>query len=264
VPTGVTPADYPGQLQNLTVNRRLLPEGRIADPDGLLPGRLADSAVIEASLRPGGATAAIAAIFSIGTDRQEEALLLAQVGHDLMLRSRLRAARFRLREPALLLRGAAGGPGDSVEVRGVVRPGSFSLEAVRPGHLESITMPLTPSLTWVLVSPLELASDPFLTPLGWLWIAGLLIPAGYWARRADLLGAGGRGAWWIALAAALPLALWGVPALAAIAPSSIGDAVAAVSGLGFGATAAALLVRREVPVASPGDRLPASLAGWQA
>jgi hypothetical protein len=243
-PIGVTSSDFPGKVLTASVNGRQIPDGRIGDPGGLLPNRSVDSARVEVTATAGGPTRGMASIFGIISGRQEEALLVAQVGQDLILRSRRRAADFWLRDPAVRLPRGAGDLGDTLNLLGEVRSASLSIRANRGPRTEISTMWITPSLAWAMILPFEIGLDRLAPPFSWLWITVLLFPLGYWGRRADLLGAAGRPAWWAALAVALPLMLWGAPALAGIAPAPPQDLAAALLALGLGATASTSTVRQ--------------------
>jgi hypothetical protein len=244
-PVGVTRADYPGKFISADLNGRELPDGLIENPDGLLQGGATDTATVVVRAAPAGPTPEAASIFSIFSGRQEEALMVAQIGRDLLLRSRRRANDFLLHSPGVKLADAAGIAGDTLQFRGVMGRGLLSIRAERGGRTDSTTMHITPSLGWSLISPVNIGFPGLTTPLGWIWIAGLLFPVGYWGRRADLLAAGGQIFWWTAVATAVVFGLWAIPALAAIALPGAGDVVAAAAGLALGAGAARASIRKD-------------------
>jgi hypothetical protein len=237
-PRGVTPADYPGRVQRVTVNGQAMVEGRMTAPNAVLEGLAADSAVIDVVTFAGGKTEDLASIFSVYNEREEEAILVGQHGSDLVFRERRRAADARLRGPVIALRGAMGRPGDTLDLRAVIRGPSLFLRAVHGSDTVQDNLRLTASVGWVLLLPGFLGLGSMAQLGSAAWLLGTLFPAGYWARRAGLwTGPGGR-TWWCATGAAVLIGLWGTSLLWNTAPASPLEALAAAAGLAAGAAVA--------------------------
>lgn len=221
-----------------------------AGDDPMLPGLPLDQARFQATIaaRPevavravmGGPTHRLAPIASVFDLWEREVILLGQRGEDLQFRTRMRAARWRLRIPAVALPGALNlRPGDTVEAMGALRNGRYEL-AVRQGdRLESRSLALTPSWGWSLVLPWDYAFGGEVYSLTALWIGGLLAILAYWGHRAgypaSLLGP---------LMAVMLLAL--IPRWGGFPPTHWSEWAAAAAGILAGA-AAARLERRHAP-----------------
>jgi len=237
-PKGVTPADYPGRVQRVTVNGQAVFEGQMTAPNAILEGLAADTAVIDVVTIPGSKTEDLASIFSVYNEREEEAILLGQIGNDLVLRERRRAADARLRGPVIALRGAMRRPGDTLELLAVIRGPSLFLRVINGSDTVQDNLRLTASMGWVLLLPgfLGLGSMAWLGSSAWLLSA--LLPAGYWARRAGLWTGPDARRWWLAAGGAILMGLWGTAPFGNAAPASLPEALAAAAGLAAGAAVA--------------------------
>jgi len=237
-PRRVTPADYPGRVQRVTVNGQAVFEGRMTAPNAILEGLAADTVVIDVVTIAGGKTEDLASIFSVYNEREEEAILLGQNGTNLVFRERRRAADARLRGPVIALRGAMGRPGDTLELRAVIRGPSLLLRAVDGSDTVQDNLRLTASMGWVLLLPGLLGLGSMARLGSSAWLLGTLFPAGYWARRAGLwTGPNGR-TWWLAAGCAVVMGLWGTALLWNAAPASLLEALAAAAGLAAGGAVA--------------------------
>ncbi|MFI5210168.1 MAG: VanZ family protein [Gemmatimonadales bacterium] len=237
-PRGVTPADYPGRVQRVTVNGQAVFEGRMTAPNAILDGLAADTAVIDVVTIAGGTTEDLASIFIVYNQGEEEAILLGQNGSDLVFRERRRAADARLRGPVIALTGAMGRPGDTLALRAVIRGPSLFLRAVDGSDTVQDSLRLTASVGWVLLLPGFFGLGSMARIGSSAWLLGTLFPAGYWARRAGLWNGPGGRTWWLAAGCAVLMGLWGTALFWNAAPASPLEALAAAAGLAVGAAVA--------------------------
>lgn len=136
----------------------------------------------------------LAPLVTIHDEAQREILLLGINGHDLVFRRYLRATEFGFETPAQAVFGALDGlsTGDTFDL---------TLNADDRGHVlrianqEPSPIHWTPGHTWALLSPLSPLPRPLARVLDASWMALLVFPAAYWARR--------RVACWLALALGL-------------------------------------------------------------
>lgn len=173
----------------------------------------------------------LAPIVGVFDDHKREILLLGQWGHDLVFRVRMRMMDFRLRNPAVRLTEVLSTiPGASLRIRAGLERGRFFLHLTRDGQEFRRELALSPSWGWSLVFPYELAFGSEVYFLTALWIAGLLLPVAYWARR----GAVTTRKRWIGgalLGLVVVLGLGAVPLVSGLPPVHWSEWVAAGSGL---------------------------------
>jgi hypothetical protein len=155
----------------------------------LPPRRLADSDTVRALLRSGAPlwitatagppTTALGSLFSIYDDSQREILLVGPDGYDLVLRHRSRANGVRFDHPGVRLVGALGttSPGDTVRIAVWRTEGGRCVELDRQS---TCRLGFTVGSGWTV-----LHSDTRIPTavLNAGWLALLMLPFGYWARR---------------------------------------------------------------------------------
>jgi hypothetical protein len=221
---------FQGRVLSVTAAGVPLPPGRAID-QRRLEAALATTTELMTTAVLGPATTGLAPIASIFDADRREVVLLGQDGTALVWRVRMWSTRLGLRNPGVRLPGAlASGTGDTVTATGRLRGPEFQIAAVRGGTTRSWTLPFSPSWGWSLVLPWPYAFGPEVRLLTALWIAGLLLPLGYWGVRAKGVGLG--------LMAAMPVLLLAViPSLAGFAPVNWTEWLAAVVGLGAGVAA---------------------------
>jgi hypothetical protein len=182
-------AVFRGLVLTASVGDVQIPNTALADSRSV-QRLLLDGATVMATVVPAEPTCGIAPIVRVADTRQREILLLAQDGEKLIVGVRTGAAVLRLRPPFFALSGAfpAMSPDDSSlttdtltvagrysprEVRVSVRTARASLDR---------RIPIAPSLGWTMLMPLPwlIEGTPTELVLSGIWIAGLLLPVGYW------------------------------------------------------------------------------------
>lgn len=197
-------AAYYGQLARFLGNRAVF-RGRVlsagADEIVIPNTAFADSRPIQRSLRngatiaatviPAGPTPGIAAIVRVADSEQREILLLAQSGTSLVFGIRTGAAILRIRPPLFSVPGVfpGGQVGGGVLDSGIVRvSGRYATRQVRLNSQtgsairDQVVHP-TASLGWTGLLPFQWLIEGTRSEvvLGWIWIAVLAVPFGYWA-----------------------------------------------------------------------------------
>ncbi len=205
---------------------------------------------VEATVIPAGPTRKIAPIVRVADSDQQEIVLMAQKGGDLVFTMRAGAAVLRLRRPlfALPYAFAVDAAGDRPSVSDTLRlSGRYltrevTMSAQTGSNTMRLRIPITASLGWVLVLPfdwlIEGTRAEFVLSL--IWTAGLLIPFGYWAARiASHSGGGYRGLKTATLPvlATVPLFAIGfvlLPHTFGLSPASAGDLLCALAAVLLG------------------------------
>jgi hypothetical protein len=162
---------------------------------------------------------------------QGSVLAVDGAGRDLAFQAPARSFDLRLRRPTLRLSGALPREaGRSFQVaageQGGVLWATWEVQNVR--HRSS--QALSPSLGWSLVIPFDYGYGPGVHLLTGLWVAGLLLPLGYWSGRS---GRGGVGIA-AALGALLATSLGLIPLLAGYPPVHWSEWLAGAAGLSAG------------------------------
>jgi hypothetical protein len=175
----------------------------------------------------------LAPIVAIFDDQKEEILLLGEWGRDLVFRVRTRTRDFRLRSPGFKLTDVLSTtPGKLLRIRAGLDRGRLFLQLARDGQEYRRELALSPSWGWsfVLPYPYYYAFGLEVYFLTALWIAGLLIPIGYWAHR----GVTTRTERWMAwglLAVVVELGLGVVPLATGLGAVHGSEWVAAAAGI---------------------------------
>lgn len=151
--------------------------------------------------------------------------VLTQVDQDrcrIRFRLRSRSARYRLNIPAVQLENGCGqSPRDTVRIRGRAARDRVSLAVLQSGVWKTEVVPITVGSGWLFLRPVDVAGR-LAGLIAACWIGGFLLPLGYWARTGFPIGASS-----IGTAGIVVLTLGVLPGVVGIAPSSIGDWVAA-------------------------------------
>jgi VanZ like protein len=153
------------------------------------------------------------------------------VGKDLVFQAPARSYGLRLRRPMLRLPNAvpaeAGKPAqlEAGEERGVL----WATWLAQDGQRHS-SQALGPSLGWSLIIPVDYAYGFGVPLLTALWVAGLLLPVGYWSGRT------GQGRYVVSLAFAglLGAGLGLIPLIGGYPPAHWSEWLAGAAGLGAG------------------------------
>jgi VanZ family protein len=213
---------YDGTVLEARVGDLPVPSRRVPESDRLRRYLERDS-TMAVRFTAGPPPAGLAPIFSIFDSRAVLVHLVGADGDDLVLRYRMRATAWRLDQPDLRIPGALAGIAPGSEVRLTVRAAGRERcvainDAVRCG------VGLGPGDTWgFLLYPLP---RPLAAAMPFLWLAALLLPAGFWLQRPAL----------IALAApAAAAAIAAAAAWAGALPPSLPELAAGAAGMLAGA-----------------------------
>jgi hypothetical protein len=164
--------------------------------DSLPPHRLTGSEVVRRQLlQSGGPVTAraitgdppqnLAPIVSVFDGRSTEIFLLGQRRKEAVFRLRTRVADLRLRPPAIRIPNAVPAtPGDSLVLSASYAAGRYSLRVEARGQTAERTLAATPNWAWSYFMPFgDYALGEDARWLTALWVAGLLLPIGFWASR---------------------------------------------------------------------------------
>lgn len=233
-PEGVYLDSFHGTVVAASVNAARMQTGPLAASPLLRDSILAHGARVEVAAVLGRATRYLGSILSIFDEHQTEILVLGQDGRDLLFRIRTRVADVALRGPAVRLPAFLPEQGgDTVSAVGSLHQGHLTLVARLGTRQAETSLTLSPSWGWEFLLPLDYAFGPEARLLTALWIAGLLLPIGYWSAR------GWPSATWPAFSCLPPLGvaafgLGAVPWLTHLPPTHWSEWVAAASGSAVG------------------------------
>jgi hypothetical protein len=224
---------YRGRIARATL-------GPLDVPDGPLPQSAAARTLLLAGAPlavrgvAGPRVPALGSLFSIADEQSREIVLLGPDRDALVFRRRTRASAARLEQPDLRAEGALRGvvPGDSLDV--VVRADGNGYCLAVNGRA-SCGHGFTLGRGWGLISFPDALPSLLRVLLDDLWLAGLLVPLGFWltGRRAGIPA--------VLVAVA---GLFVVPAATGLVPTPPGQLIGAVAGLALG-----LALRRRVGAA---------------
>jgi hypothetical protein len=165
----------------------------------------------------------LAPVITIHDEEQREILLLGIDGSDFVMRQYLRATALGFETPSQVLRGRLDGldVGERFDAT-VTTDGPWHNVAVA-GHPPA-PIGWTPGRSWALLGPLSQLPERAAQALDVCWIALLVFPASFWARRRPLCWLG-IAAFFVVAAAlplfgtvgALPMREWGAAVVAAAA-----------------------------------------------
>lgn len=235
---------FRGSVIAASVNGEALPPGRSPDSERLRERLLSNPTVLEVSVTAGGATNRLAPIVAVFDELRREMVLLGQERRDLVFRARTRAVALRFRTIAIRLPNAfAARPGDSVHVTGGFADRRYHISTWSANHSRTRNLSLSPSWGWALLLPFDYAFGSEVRWLSFLWVAGLLLPLGYWAGRGSL-GPGGLPAAAV-LGGAVILGLGGIPFIFELPAVHWSELAAAVLGATLGWRLGRLAVRLE-------------------
>ena len=243
---------YHGRVQRVSVDGWTRPpaphDGRVTGPAviGAATGR---DVTASALVLGGDGRASLVPIVFVHDAHARAQLLVGQRGADAVLRARLRAARWRLRPPELVLAGALAANREGLapaatRLDAAVLGDTLWLRVAAPGATRSAAERLTPSTAWLLL-PVPRDWGPERHAMTAVWVALTLAPFGYWLgrwARGRALGARAGAAAIAALVAGF--GLWALPAALGAAPAPWWEWAGAAAGLAAAAGAAASAERR--------------------
>jgi hypothetical protein len=184
-------------------------------------GAATGAAVAGAVLESGsdGRPFVVPMLYVHGTRAIPPDLVIGQIDDAAIVAVRLRAVRLRLRQPTLRIPAVLpppSGPSDGPlrEIAGGYDGGSLHLMVREGGATRARTIPLTVVLGWALVFPIVRVDSAGAGAVTALWLAGFLLPLGYWLAAGVGHTRRGRRAGIAIAAATLAVGLALVPALA--------------------------------------------------
>jgi hypothetical protein len=158
--------------------------------------------------------------------------IVYDIHDDLMLEFPTHAHQLRFRAPALRLDAGVPAVGVPFRIVAALRERTLEIASTYEGsaRVRRAELALSPSFGWSLLLPFDYAYGPEVRLLTGLWIAGLLLPLGYWA------GWGWQPGWRlvVGLATVAAAGLGAVPWLTRYAPVHRSEWLAAVGGLAIG------------------------------
>jgi hypothetical protein len=183
-------AVFRGLVLTESVGEVQIPNTALADSRSV-QRLLLDGATVMATVVPAEPTRGIAPIVRVADARQREILLLAQDGDKLIFGVRTGAAVLRLRPPFFALPGAfppMSSPDhsslttDTLTIRARYSPREVRVSVRTARASLDRRIPIAPSLGWTMLLPFPwlIEGTPTELVLSGIWIAGLLLPVGYW------------------------------------------------------------------------------------
>jgi len=240
---------YRGRVLASALGGVPLPSGVVPDGAELRRRALLDTMTVSARVTTGSLPRQLAVVAIAFAPDHGELFALGQRERDLVFRVRLNADRIRLRAPSATVPNAfpfvppwpasTRFPSDTLELAGGVRDRMLYAQATGGGTPARREVALVPTLGWSLFLPFRYSFGPELPVLTSLWVAGLLLPAGYWGARASRGNEGGAGPsparreWaWLALTVVIGLGV--IPAVAGLHAARWWEWSAAVAGAAGG------------------------------
>ncbi|HTS87902.1 MAG TPA: VanZ family protein [Gemmatimonadales bacterium] len=220
---------FTGRVLSATVSGDSLPPHRVMDSERLRRQLLAGGSVATLAIT-GSAPDGLAPIASIFDQGHQMIAMLGQRRAETYFRVRTHVDDLRFRPPAIILSDALpAGAGTLIRLEGSYERGVYRLRVEANGHALERDLAASPSWGWSFFMPYaNYALGRSVYALTALWIAGLLLPLGFWARRAH--------GWWplLSLGVAVTATLVMVPLLAGLRPVHPTEWGAAALGLSAG------------------------------
>lgn len=228
---------YRGRIVRATLGMVGVPDGELRNSDSVRALLMARAPLAIHGVA-GPPVPALGSLLSIADDRSREIMLLGPERDALVLRRRTRAAAWLLAQPNLRADGALRGVAEGESLDVVVRADGNGYCFVVNGRA-SCGLGFTLGRGWSLVSFPERMPSWFRVLLDDTWLAGLLVPLGFWLTGRRIGG--------LAVIAAFA-GLWLVPGLTGLLPTSPGELAGAAVGIALG-----LLWRWRLAVARPAE-----------
>lgn len=175
---------YPGRLLDVDLAGQRPPDGRMPEPVAIRQAMREERPWIVLGTISGAEPRRTALIFGISDDRQQGQLFVGQDRIALLLHLRNRFEAWGLREIIArqpLFPGR--NPGDTVTIEAGIAGRALTIHS-RSGAAELTTaLPLTVGLGWSALMPMLFPVYNEWILLNGLWLAALILPAGYWAGR---------------------------------------------------------------------------------
>jgi VanZ family protein len=225
-------AQYPGKLLSLDVNGATPPHGEMPEPIPLRGAMNQNSFLLRAKVISGPEPRRTAPIFSIVDRNHDEQLVVGQDRYALLLQVRTRFEQWEFRPLIARLAMFPGrAEGDTVNIEAGKEAGDLVLRASTATEHAEVKLPLTAGWGWAAMLPFRYPVQVEWLLLNPLWLAGLILPVGYWFGRA------GPVAGLVATMAVLAVGLLAAPLVAGSAPTVGVEWIGALGGaaLGWGA-----------------------------
>jgi len=174
---------FRGEVSRATLNGDLI-RGALPDDGRKVRAELESGNFAVEVTATGDGGSGFSPMVGIFDEKKQEILVVGEFGLDLFFRARMRISDLGLRNPALRLPDVVPAvAGKRLEIRAGLNRGSLFLQLEREGQVFHRELALSPSWGWSFLIPDEYAFGPEVHLLTALWIAGLLLPVAYWARR---------------------------------------------------------------------------------
>lgn len=172
---------YGGTVTAASIGRIPVPSHQVANP-ATLRRQLVDQAPIEVALTAGPPPRRLSPIFSVADAESRRILLVGAAGEDLVYRYRTRAADWHFDQPDLRSPSAFAqvAPGTTTTV--TIRKQAKGLCASVGGRT-TCDLGFGPGDGWSLLISSSAVPSGMRAILQALWMAAVVAPAGYWARR---------------------------------------------------------------------------------
>jgi VanZ like family len=214
---------YHGQVNAVTVGDMAVEPHRVPDSAGLR-ARLVAGQPIRVDVTTGPPPSRLSSIFSIADVDSRRVLLVGAVGEDLALRYRTRAADWYFDQPDIrsprAFTGLDPGSRTTIDVRKADKG-----YCVRVGAGDACDLGYGLGDGWSLLVSSSVFTTGMRSLMQALWMAAVVAPVGYWARRGPLSG--------LALAV-LAICLFGLPWITELLPTRPQEWMGVVLGLGTG------------------------------
>jgi hypothetical protein len=244
-------ATFGGRVLSATIDTVSIPDYGFAKTRQL-HDLLEHGAVVRAVVIPAGPTSRVAPIIRVADDSQRQIVLLGQDRADVVFGVHTGAENLRLRPPLFRVRGvfpSEGGPAglrfsDTLDLGGRYRPSGVDIQTASRHDAHSQHFEISSALGWVLILPKQwyLEDTPTELLLGFVWLATLLLPLGYWGYLAAGSPTGETQSRFVPAVGVLAIVLFAglvlIPRPFGVAPASLGACLATAVGLAVGATLA--------------------------
>lgn len=235
---------FPGKVLSATAGGLPTPNAMSGASEDVRRRLSSDSVVVEATVVGAGATAQFSSIASIYDMSKQQIFFLGQRRGNLIFSLRMRTADAKVETPTIKLDSVfprhRGAKTDTLHVAAGLIHHTLWISAEKNGVRRERTLPVDAGLGWSYFLPFDYEygrEAPWLTVL---WLAGLAVPAMYWATRA------GRNAF-LAVAAALAAALLLIPLATAVHSTPWWEWIGLAAGAVIGAAAGAVSIRSSRP-----------------
>jgi hypothetical protein len=241
-------ATFGGRVLSATIDTVSVPDSGFAKTRQF-HDLLEDGAVVRAVVIPAGPTPRIAPIIRVADDQQRQIALLGQDRADVVFGVYTGAENLRLRPALFRIAGvfpSEGGPAglrfsDTLDLGGRYRAAGVDIRVDSGDGDHSQHFVLSSALGWVLVLPKQWYLEGTRTELllGFVWLATLLLPLGYWGHLAALSPTREAQSGFVLAVAVLAIVLFAglvlIPRLFGLAPTSFESWAAALIGVVTGA-----------------------------